>query len=156
MATSPDDKKGERDVEVEDKRLELLMSYTVFHIGLYISLVAALIATEKGYQLFAPLSIRMAVVLLLAAGACGGTIAVNVAEFDVRENRISEFFAESGYSLRVWDAPNLLLNYRCLARVEHFFFWFAMVILLWSFLTTKKSEELTCYTANASCIQCCR
>jgi hypothetical protein len=95
---------SKRSVDIEDHRLELLMSYTVFHIGLYMSLIAAVIATEKGLNLFPHVAIVVAVVCFLVAGACGGIIAVNVAKFDTPQQEISVFFQRT-YGLRLWDHP---------------------------------------------------
>ena len=47
--------------DVEDHRMELLMSYTVFHIGLYMSLIAAVVATETGFNLFSHAAVAVAV-----------------------------------------------------------------------------------------------
>ena len=104
--------------EVEDHRLEILANYTIFHIGLYMTLVAALIvaATAKdSVRPFADWVIKTAIFLFICAGACGGLIAVNVAEFKVDAAPISWFFSRR-YRLRLWNFP--IAPYWALAGVE--------------------------------------
>lgn len=134
MGEGNTDKKTE--IGVEDHRLELLMTYTIFHIGLYMSMVAALLATEKGFGLFNIIAIRVAVGLLLLAGVCGGLIAVNVAEFDP-EKGISKFF--DNYELRLWDAPRRWIpTYKYLGRIEHVLFWASVIVLIIGYCVEAK------------------
>jgi hypothetical protein len=116
-------------VEVEDHRLELLMDYTTFHIGLYMTLTGVLIAADA-YKVFPGCVGKFAVALFLIAGACGGIIAVNAAEFDVTNHKISEFF--DSHPLDVWGFG--IFRYRALAFIEHAAFWFGALTLVGTFL----------------------
>jgi hypothetical protein len=64
---------------MEDKRLDLLLTYTTFHIGLYLTLTTAFMGAstlgKPNHWL-----IRCAVGCFLLSGACGGIIAENIAE----------------------------------------------------------------------------
>jgi hypothetical protein len=118
------------EVDVEDHRLELLNAYTIFHIGLYMTLTGALIAVET-HDIFPGCIARIAIVCFLIAGACGGLIAVNVAEFDVTLHKTSEFFGD--YQLRLWGG-NTIAKYRVVAIVEHAAFWIGIITLAIDFL----------------------
>ena len=133
-----DERKG--GVELEDHRLELLMTYTVFHIGVYMSLVAAVIASlEYAPELFTKSALFVAIPLYLLAGACGGIIAVNIAEFDVNIYKVSAFY--EGYGLSVLGIPRLHLEYQRVAAVEHRAFWVATLWLAGSFVWSKLKEH---------------
>jgi hypothetical protein len=121
---------------VEDHRLELLMTYTTFHIGLYMSLVGALIAAEK-FEIFSSGAVRFSIICFLIAGACGGLIAVNVAEFDLAHHHISDFY--HGYKLHFWCFETL--PYAVFAFVEHFVFWMGILFLLARLLWPKKARK---------------
>jgi hypothetical protein len=61
--------------------------------------------------------------------ACGGIIAVNAAEFDVTNHKISEFF--DSHPLDVWGFG--IFSYRALAFIEHAAFWFGALTLVGTF-----------------------
>ena len=126
--------------ELEDHRLELLMSYTVFHIGLYMSLIAAVIATfEIKKTVFSPLAVKQAMVCFLVAGACGGIIAINVAEYDVRIHPVSDFYHD--YPLTVlWWSGGCFLKYPILEHLEHIAFWTGTLRLFVSFICRPRTS----------------
>lgn len=120
-------------VEREDHRLELLMNYTIFHIGLYMTLVGAVIASEA-HDLFGPGAIVVSILCFLLAGACGGIIAVNIAEYDVNKSSISYFF--QGCRLRAWFFKRGWgIPYELTARVEHGAFWIGVLVLIASYFS---------------------
>jgi hypothetical protein len=132
-------------VDLEDHRLELLMSYTVFHIGLYMSLTAALIAAlELKQAAFPKVTVNGAICLFLVAGACGGIIAINVAEFDANTHPVSEFYGD--YPLSLLWRPWPFLKYRYLEHTEHTLFWIGTIWLagsfIWLQLKRYKAERL--------------
>ena len=111
---------------MEYKRLELLLMYTVFHIGVYVSLTTVLI----GATVFGHINhglIRWAVICFLVAGACGGTIAANVAHGKLTPDQILK-----DARLGVLGIPTLPL--RPLATVEHLAFWAGILPLVGAFL----------------------
>jgi hypothetical protein len=121
-------------VELEDHRLELLMSYTIFHIGLYMSLIAAVIAAyEIKKPVFPLLAVKQAMFCFLVAGACGGIIAINVAEYDIRIHPVSHFYRD--YPLTVlWWSGGCFLNYPFLEHLEHIAFWVGTLRLFVAFM----------------------
>ncbi len=132
----------QKEVTVEDHRIEALMTYTAFHIGLYLTMIAALMAAERGFALFEGswIVVLFAIVLLTVAGICGGIIAVNVAEFDPNMYPISYFFTApteknggSGYRFRLWGKARMGLWYELVARIEHGCFWLAVILLVGAF-----------------------
>jgi hypothetical protein len=127
-------------VELEDHRLELLMTYTVFHIGLYMSLIAALIAVFEIKENVFPLwVVKASVSCFLIAGACGGIIAVNVAEYDVSLHSVSEFYGE--HLLNVFGWSPCFLKYKFLEHVEHLLFWIGTLLLVGTFLFWRMESE---------------
>src|SRR5262245_49889184 len=62
----------------DDSRLDRLVTYTTFHIGVYVTLAAAaLTVAEKLPAMFPGWALGCSIVLLVVAGAAGGTIASN-------------------------------------------------------------------------------
>ena len=83
-----------------------------------------------GATVFGPLThqvLRWAVACFLLAGACGGVIAANIAEFS---DEPMAFF-ESG-ALMFWKKKGL--TYSRLAAVEHAAFWIGILPLAATFL----------------------
>ena len=115
------------DVDSEKKlnehRLTMLMDYTKFHIGLYATLITALLAVANlGGESYVTPELRqwlhLPICLVLLAGMCGGIIAANLPEqksFDLFWNG----------STGPWGME--FMPTRCVARAEHFFFWTAVV-----------------------------
>jgi hypothetical protein len=80
---------------IEFERLNLLYDYTKFHIGLYTTLVAALVAARETIIPRAPAYLRWTLLFFLLAGAAGGVVASNVPDFstysDFLNTRIGPF-----------------------------------------------------------------
>lgn len=111
---------------MEDKRLDHLLTYTTFHIGVYLSLTTGFIGASIFGNLSHPL-LRWAVFCFLVAGGCGGLIAANIAEY---RGEPEEFFARG--ALTFWKRRGL--TYRALATIEHAAFWIGILPLAAVFL----------------------
>src|SRR5579863_7485315 len=99
----------------EQQPLDVLMMYTTFHIGVYVSLTTIFI----GASVFGRLNdgvLRWAVFCFLVAGACGGIIAASAAEFT---GPACDFFLKP--SLRLWCFGPW--PFKPFATVEHIAFW---------------------------------
>ena len=105
---------------MEDKKLELLLTYTTFHIGVYLSLATAFMGASILRAVNHPL-IRWAVGCFLFAGACGGVIAANVAENG--DSGVTFFGAD--YRLKLWGWH--LFPLHMLTTVEHLAFWIGIL-----------------------------
>ena len=67
---------------MQDNRLENLLTYTTFHIGVYVSLVTALIgAGIFNEDLGNSYIIRYTVACIFFAGMCGGIIGTNIPKY---------------------------------------------------------------------------
>jgi hypothetical protein len=105
------------------EKLKLLMSYTTFHIGLYTTLGAALVAflgTNRAGAMKAELIITLACFVL--AGACGGIIGSNIPYFDDLDTFSAAKIGPWGFR---W------IPARELVSLEHFFFWLGIVATLY-------------------------
>jgi hypothetical protein len=128
----------------EDKRLERLYDYTKFHIGIYLSFaggLAALIgslANDKAAAFFvalvgSPLLVGIALLLMMAAGACAGIVASSIAE----SRTFTEFsdapqgpsWLRRGPTGRTWVA------------LEHGFFWGSLIFILASILVSGQTAR---------------
>ena len=101
---------------VDNKPLELLLMYTIFHVGAYLTLTTAFMAATVLWK-FDSWLIRWAVFFFLIAGACGGLIAANVAE---NGDDAATFF-QPEYRLNLLGLKWFPL--RVLTTVEHLAFW---------------------------------
>jgi hypothetical protein len=110
------------------KQLDLLMTYTVFHLGLYSTIFALTVAyyeKHKSKRWYTTALLILVGVILAGAGAAGGTIAGNIPEKKTWEDFTN---AELGPSvLTLANFPGL--KYECLARIEHGLFWLALVFI---------------------------
>ena len=101
-------------------QLANLMTYTVFHIGVYISLGAAVIA-GGAIKSIDHVSLRISLACMLVAGACGGVIASCIPEYDswgvFKEAKIGPWSPE------LWLIGRLRFKYIGWATVEHLVFW---------------------------------
>jgi catechol 2,3-dioxygenase-like lactoylglutathione lyase family enzyme len=110
------------------QQLSLLMSYTIFHIGLYTTLSAALIAllgTGRAGGMKTELAFTLGCFVL--AGICGGLIASNIPYFDDLNQ-----FSDS------WIGPwnfKWLPAWLCM-RLEHTFFWLGAFTALFGLFRT--------------------
>ena len=109
-------------------QLGLLMDYTVFHIGVYITLGTGILGVEA-LKKIDHWSLRWAMGFLLAAGLAGGTIAGNIPHYTTfnafTEAKLS-FLGQRFWSYSVW------------AILEHGFFWTAIVVPSVTFLRWGK------------------
>lgn len=113
---------------MDDKRLDHLLTYTTFHIGVYVSLGAAIIgATELG-KLQVDFFLKSAVVCLLFAGLCGGVIGSTI------PNHI-DFESLTKDRIGFWKLK--ILRVRWWAHLEHSAFWLAVVLLVAPFFWPK-------------------
>lgn len=99
----------------------LLMSYTIFHIGTYISFAAAIIAAQKLGLVLTGYVMRSSLALLVIASICGAIVASHLPDSEsweqYREMRIGPF-----------GLP--LLKYRWWAKAEHLCAWAAFLVPL--------------------------
>lgn len=98
--------------KMDDKRIDRVLTYTVFHIGLYVSLIAALIASGNSLNWFWA---RFAIGFLVLAGFCGGVIAGNLSHY----NGTFDDFEKSWMGV-MWFR---IMTYRWWAFTEHLAFW---------------------------------
>jgi hypothetical protein len=105
---------------MEDRRLDLLLTYTIFHIGVYLSLTTAFMgATILGRANGWP--IQWAVFWFLVAGACGGIVAANAAE----DGATATKFFDPKHRLSLWGFDKFRL--RWLTTIEHAAFWLGIL-----------------------------
>jgi hypothetical protein len=101
----------------DDPRLGHLMTYTTFHIGVYISLVTALIGAGLFSEFNGPL-IRWSIFWFLLAGVCGGVIGSSIPEHQNFESLAATKLGAWGYGwarLSFWT------------RAEHVAFWVGLL-----------------------------
>jgi hypothetical protein len=107
------------------EQLKLLMDYTVFHVGVYISLSTGLVALlglfpGKADVMKEPLIAALACFLL--AGACGGVIAAHIpyaTDFRIFHNTWIGFLGGRFAPARVW------------MLIEHTAFWAGVGCAIW-------------------------
>lgn len=109
-------------------QIKLLFEYTKFHIGLYATLIAALMGLMKVGTQKVPASLipylKFTLGCFVIAGAAGGviasTISVDYAQL-VRNDAIGPFGIQ-------------VLGYRWWAHIEHFAFWIGILVSVVGFL----------------------
>jgi hypothetical protein len=105
-------------------QLQLLMTYTTFHIGLYVSLVTALLS----FLTFSPKSIRrdlypymvLTLVCFVIAGAFGGLIASEIprhSTYDSFRKELTPYVLEG-----IWG-----MTFETVSAIEHTFFWAGII-----------------------------
>jgi hypothetical protein len=95
-------------------QLQLLMDYTLFHLGVYATLVAATLAAADHFHKVLSVPLRVAILCFVVAGLSGGVIAASIPE----SNSWIDF---NGRRLGPWGLP--LMPYIGWARLEHTSFW---------------------------------
>lgn len=109
---------------MENSQLQNLMSYTVFHIGVYISLLGVILGagiTDKiDFSIF-----RIPFILYLTAGACGGIIASNIPE-----HQTFKYFEQQKIGVWGWK----IFKYKVWARIEHGAFWIGTLLIAIPFI----------------------
>jgi hypothetical protein len=130
---------GEKE-RMSEGQLKFLFDYTKFHIGMYTTLIGAVIAFLKFTPGFTPggepwwlrLCLVVTLFCFLGAGACGGAIASN----------IPDCLPSEDFSTKELTALGIKpLKYPILAHYEHGFFWtgilFAAVSIALSVLSPR-------------------
>ncbi len=95
-------------------QLKLLMDYTLFHLGLYATLVSAILASAEHFKKVLSLPLWVAVICFVVAGVSGGVIAASIPES-------ATWAAFHSRKLGPWGVE--LFGYTGWARTEHTFFW---------------------------------
>jgi hypothetical protein len=109
---------------MEDSRLANLMTYTVFHIGVYVSLFTALIGVGIFGKLDHPI-LRFAVGCFFVAGVAGAVVGSNIPEHP-------DFSSFAGTPLGPWGIP--LFSYWWWTIIEHGAFWLGILPIVGGFL----------------------
>jgi hypothetical protein len=112
-------------VDTPSDQLKLLSDYTLFHIGLYTTLITALTSlVHFGRLRNTPCLLKcvaFTVICFLVAGASGGVIASNIPNY-------SRFADYDQARLDVFGIPCLSsLRYRTWAHIEHISFWVGLL-----------------------------
>lgn len=106
----------------DNSNLELLMTYTTFHIGVYISLAAGVIGADA-IKNIGHWSLRfVALPCLACAGLAGGVIASSIAEYGLHSQ--TQPFSEM--ELGFWWFT--VFHYRGWATMEHTAFWIGVLV----------------------------
>lgn len=115
----------------DDKRLSHLLTYTTFHIGVYISLLTALIGVGIFETDINMALLRYSAVCILLAGFFGGTIGSNIPD-------AVDYGALQDKKLRVlFGYIEVATLQRCI-NLEHFFFWAGILPPALVFIFTGK------------------
>jgi len=119
-------------------QLTLLMNYTIFHMGVYITL-SALMVSLLGLKAFEGRAQAMrcylvvALVCFMLAGMFGGVVASNIPYF----NSLPAFTASS---IGPWFATKALPAWFCMAA-EHTAFWTGVFVFLFGFWWTRYAQS---------------
>jgi hypothetical protein len=108
----------------EADQLANLLSYTIFHIGVYISLVAGLIGAGVLKDLDHPV-LRFSVACFLIAGICGAAVGSNIPEYDKWSTYAAADLGFWGYGI---------LKYSTWTTIEHLAFWAGILPLGFTFI----------------------
>ncbi len=100
-------------------QLSNLLSYTLFHIGVYISLVTALIGAGVFAELNHPV-FRFSVFCFLVAGICGAAVRSNIPEY-------ATWVSFSQAKLGFWGCG--FFSYSSWTTAEHIAFWLGILPL---------------------------
>ena len=113
--------------DLEDKRLDRLLDYTKFHIGIYLSIgggIVALLGSDKADWVFAYLRsqtqlLGWSLVFMVVAGLCGGIVASSTTIY----KSFDEF----------WLSKQGPMNFKIMpgqywAMLEHIAFWISIII----------------------------
>jgi hypothetical protein len=112
---------------MESNPLKLMMDYTPFHIGAYITLSTLLISTLALEPLKRKIAVMrpflfMTLLLFMIAGACGGIVASSLPylskDAKLAEIRTGPFFVPDAWPIGNW------------AAAEHLAFWAGIVVAL--------------------------
>ena len=115
--------KSPRTMESSDTRLDRLLTYTTFHIGVYLTVSGALIAAAQSHNDKHHWTWTVSLVLFLVSGAAGGIIAGNVTELATWQDLV-----HPGFRLKVLTRRTL--PYHTMAYIEHLCFWFGVLLIV--------------------------
>jgi hypothetical protein len=113
------------------EQLKLLMDYTIFHIGVYLTLgglMVALLAKQATKQEMR-CWIMCALGCFFVAGVCGGVVAASIPYY-------GSFSLFEQASIGPWGGSRMFPS-RWWMRVEHWAFWLGVVIFLVGFFKTE-------------------
>jgi hypothetical protein len=116
-------------MSTNDDRLGHLLTYTVFHIGVYISLFTALIGIGIFKDVDHPL-LRISTGCFLMAGICGAIVASHIPSH-------AEFASYEAARLGPWKLK--MLPYSTWAGIEHLAFWLGILPIAVGFLICGSS-----------------
>jgi hypothetical protein len=116
-------------VEANDQRLGHLLTYTTFHIGLYVSLIAALISAGLFAQMEHGL-VKWAIACFLVAGICGGVVGSNIPDYP-------DFDAFNKARIGFWRIP--IFKHQVWTTIEHLAFWVGIVPMTVGYLWYGKA-----------------
>ena len=100
-----------------ERQLQNLLTYTVFHIGLYVSLFSALM----GMGIFGGQDhpvLRFSVACFLFAGMCGAVIASNIPDYSDYQKFLSD---------RIGPWKLRICRFAVWATLEHLAFWIGVI-----------------------------
>jgi hypothetical protein len=106
-------------LKMELEQLKLLFDYTKFHIGIYATLIAALVAAREYWPGSTPHFLKGTLTAFIVAGAAGGVVASNIPAF-------TSYSAFTSGSIGVWWFQMKGDNW---VHVEHAAFWLG---ILWA------------------------
>lgn len=100
-------------------QIQMLLTYTVFHVGIYITLLAALfgIAIKDNIK---SIKLRIMAFFLVVAGFSGGVIGANIPEFSNYDDFVNA-------RLRIWCCETW--NYKFWSSLEHNAFWCGIILV---------------------------
>lgn len=114
---------------MEDKRLDHLLTYTTFHIGVYITLSGAIIGSSLAGHLNG-LVFRLSVACFVVSGISAGVIGSNIPDFPNFDS-----FAKT--KIGFWSFRPFI--YSTWARIEHLTFWIGVApVIAWFLICGAK------------------
>jgi hypothetical protein len=114
------------------EQLKLLMQYTIFHVGVYLTLGSLMLTVlvKESARAFAKVMqvyIFIALGCFLVAGVCGGIVAGNIPYFD-------KFSTFETSRIGPWFVPkSLFVPASWIMRLEHSAFWIGIIVFLLGF-----------------------
>jgi len=107
-------------LKLELEQLKLLFDYTKFHIGLYATLITALVAAREYWPARTPEFLKMTLAAFIVAGAAGGVVASNIPAY-----QSYSIFTKTW--IGVLGVP--IMPAECWVHLEHVAFWLG---ILWA------------------------
>ncbi|MFD3318160.1 hypothetical protein ACE414_11035 [Alteromonas macleodii] len=109
---------------MQDNRLTNLLTYTVFHIGVYISLVSGFIAASAFGDL-SGIIMKWGVGCFFLAGVCGAVIGSNIPDHTSYDEYLKKHIG-------FWNIEILKAKYWI--TLEHIFFWLGITPVVLAFI----------------------